>query len=221
MYPGGAPAGADARSHAAAVGGLCNRGPGQYQFPARRQFRHFSRCTMPRWMVPRRWRRYTPCDLQPRAAGVSPLPTGRARPGPMSLLGRAYINRLSSPTRWLQAVRDILPIPARLRQGFRSIDCSRPTPGAVPVSMAPFRRTGWWRRGFQAGRGAGDQGQRGRCDDQRRDGDGGRRRPAQIPGGQRASCLNSPHGDDSRQLPQRGEREAGGNLVTAMSLAIQ
>jgi WS/DGAT/MGAT family acyltransferase len=43
----------------------------------------------------------------------------RANPGSLELLGRAYLNRLRSPARWWQAARDIAPIPGRLRQGFR------------------------------------------------------------------------------------------------------
>jgi len=42
-----------------------------------------------------------------------------ANPGPLELFGRAYLNRLRSPARWAKAVQDILPIPGRLRQGFR------------------------------------------------------------------------------------------------------
>ena len=43
----------------------------------------------------------------------------QSNPGSLALFGRAYINRLRSPARWLQAVRDIAPIPGRLRRGFK------------------------------------------------------------------------------------------------------
>ena len=43
----------------------------------------------------------------------------RAHPGPLELFARSYVNRLRSPARWLKAVRDIAPIPGRIRQGFK------------------------------------------------------------------------------------------------------
>ena len=60
-------------------------------------------------------------DLRPRPAREEAAPAYRPRPRPASLdlLGRAYLHRLQSPGRWLRAVRDILPIPGRLRSGFR------------------------------------------------------------------------------------------------------
>ena len=53
-----------------------------------------------------------------RRRSVPAAPT-YANPGPLELFGRAYLNRLRSPARWLKAAQDILPIPGRLRQGFR------------------------------------------------------------------------------------------------------
>ncbi|MEE4145341.1 MAG: wax ester/triacylglycerol synthase family O-acyltransferase [Halieaceae bacterium] len=60
-------------------------------------------------------------DRQPRPAKeTSPRAyQPRPQPGPLNLFGRAYVNRLRSPGRWLRAARDILPIPGRLRSGFR------------------------------------------------------------------------------------------------------
>lgn len=40
-------------------------------------------------------------------------------PTPMQLFARGYINRLRSPARWVKALRDIAPIPGRIRQGLR------------------------------------------------------------------------------------------------------
>ncbi len=49
-----------------------------------------------------------------------PVHTPSPAPGPASLFGRAYLNRLRSPSRWLQAVRDIAPIPGRIREGLKA-----------------------------------------------------------------------------------------------------
>jgi diacylglycerol O-acyltransferase len=43
----------------------------------------------------------------------------QSNPGSLSLLGQAYMNRMRSPARWLKAVRGIAPIPGRIRQGFK------------------------------------------------------------------------------------------------------
>ena len=51
----------------------------------------------------------------PAAAAYSPRPS----PGALGLLRRAYLHRLRSPARWLQAARDLAPVPGRLRSGFR------------------------------------------------------------------------------------------------------
>ena len=60
-------------------------------------------------------------DTAPGPSRPAPAPaySPRPRPGSLNLLGRAYVNRLRSPGRWLRAVQDVLPIPGRLRQGFR------------------------------------------------------------------------------------------------------
>ena len=60
-------------------------------------------------------------DEKPRRGKVPPSANYQAQsnPGSLALLGRAYINRLRSPARWLKAARDIAPIPGRLRQGFK------------------------------------------------------------------------------------------------------
>jgi len=60
-------------------------------------------------------------DRRPRPDQEASAPAyrPRPRPGSLDLLGRAAVNRLRSPTRWWRAVQDILPIPARLREGFR------------------------------------------------------------------------------------------------------
>lgn len=60
-------------------------------------------------------------DGTPRPRKTRPVSTWQPQPEPgqLELLGRAYLNRLRSPARWLRAVRDIVPIPGRLRQGFR------------------------------------------------------------------------------------------------------
>lgn len=41
-------------------------------------------------------------------------------PRPLQLFARSYLNRLRSPARWLQAVRDIAPIPGRIREGLKA-----------------------------------------------------------------------------------------------------
>ena len=60
-------------------------------------------------------------DARPRAG--SPGRTGRnpqlSNPGKLELLGRAYLNQLRSPARWARALRQVAPIPGRLRQGAR------------------------------------------------------------------------------------------------------
>ena len=56
-----------------------------------------------------------PRPVKEAAAVYRPRPL----PGPLNLFGRAYVNRLRSPGRWLRAVQDILPIAGRLRSGFR------------------------------------------------------------------------------------------------------
>ena len=162
-------------------------------------------------------------DLQPRAAGVEPPPAyrPRPRPGPMSLLGRAYINRLSSPTRWLQAVRDILPIPARLRQGFRehrlqSPHARRSTRFNGPISPHRVVEARFFKldevRAIKAS--AGDV----TINDVM----------VTVVAGALRKYLEAkgelPEFSPMAMIPvsfrSEGEREAGGNLVTAMSLAI-
>jgi len=60
-------------------------------------------------------------DAQPKPSksnspgGYEPRPI----PGSLELFRRAYVNRLRSPGRWLKAVRDIAPIAGRLRRGFK------------------------------------------------------------------------------------------------------
>jgi diacylglycerol O-acyltransferase len=59
---------------------------------------------------------------QTQKPGRTPLPVEYkpvAGPGALGLFGRAYMNRLRSPSRWLRAVRHIAPIPGRLRKGYR------------------------------------------------------------------------------------------------------
>lgn len=60
-------------------------------------------------------------DTSPARGQSSADAIYRPRPNPSAttLLGRAYINRLRSPARWFRAVQDMAPIPGRLRQGFR------------------------------------------------------------------------------------------------------
>jgi WS/DGAT/MGAT family acyltransferase len=60
-------------------------------------------------------------DAKPRSKSVAVEPVARpaGKPGSMELFGRAYLNRLRSPARWLKAVRDIAPIPGRIRQGLK------------------------------------------------------------------------------------------------------
>ena len=43
----------------------------------------------------------------------------QTNPGRLAILGQAGINRLRSPARWLKAVQGLAPIPGRLRQGFK------------------------------------------------------------------------------------------------------
>lgn len=60
-------------------------------------------------------------DTTPRAGKTSAVDAYQPKPQPrsMELLRRAYFNRLRSPGRWLQAVRDLAPIPGRLQRGFK------------------------------------------------------------------------------------------------------
>jgi diacylglycerol O-acyltransferase len=61
-------------------------------------------------------------DPAPRPGTRGKVPAFQARPGAgsLELLRRAYFNRLRSPARWARAVRDLAPIPGRLREGFRT-----------------------------------------------------------------------------------------------------
>lgn len=61
-------------------------------------------------------------DPQPKSKVRADSPPYRPRPGAgsLALLRRAYLNRLRSPARWARAVRDLAPIPGRLREGFRA-----------------------------------------------------------------------------------------------------
>jgi diacylglycerol O-acyltransferase len=43
----------------------------------------------------------------------------QTNPSGLKMFGQAYINRLRSPARWLKAAREIAPIPGRIRQGFK------------------------------------------------------------------------------------------------------
>jgi len=43
----------------------------------------------------------------------------QANPSAVNLFGRAYLNRLRSPARWLKAIQGVAPIPGRLRRGFK------------------------------------------------------------------------------------------------------
>ena len=43
----------------------------------------------------------------------------QSNPGAFTLLRKAYFNRLRSPARWLKAVKDIAPIAGRIRQGLK------------------------------------------------------------------------------------------------------
>jgi WS/DGAT/MGAT family acyltransferase len=60
-------------------------------------------------------------DDKPQAKKVSEKPEHQSpsNPGSLELLGRAYVNRLRSPSRWLNAVREITPIPGRVRRGLK------------------------------------------------------------------------------------------------------
>ena len=64
---------------------------------------------------------YSLHDLSPRPNRTSfPVFEPRPAPRPLQLFGRGYLNRLRSPARWLQAVRDIAPIPGRIREGLKA-----------------------------------------------------------------------------------------------------
>jgi diacylglycerol O-acyltransferase / wax synthase len=56
---------------------------------------------------------------RPKATRFPPFEP-RPAPSPLQLLGRGYLNRLRSPARWLQAARDIAPIPGRIREGLKA-----------------------------------------------------------------------------------------------------
>jgi len=56
---------------------------------------------------------------RPRKNEVSDDYTPQATPTAMNLFTRAYINRLRSPARWLKAIREIAPIPGRIRRGLK------------------------------------------------------------------------------------------------------
>ena len=52
---------------------------------------------------------------KPRGSSYQP----QENPGSLKMLGQASINRLRSPARWLRAARGIAPIAGRIRQGFK------------------------------------------------------------------------------------------------------
>lgn len=56
---------------------------------------------------------------RPKPSRGEPDYQPRPDPGALGLLRRAYLHRLRSPQRWLQAARDIAPIPGRLREAFK------------------------------------------------------------------------------------------------------
>ena len=63
---------------------------------------------------------YSLHDRSPkRSKKKVPAFVSRTAPGSLELFGRGYLNRLRSPARWVQALRDIAPIPGRIRQGLR------------------------------------------------------------------------------------------------------
>ncbi len=61
---------------------------------------------------------HDPTPKAPKTPTVEPYQP-QTNPSPLKMFGRAYINRLRSPARWLKAVREIAPIPGRIRQGLK------------------------------------------------------------------------------------------------------
>ena len=55
----------------------------------------------------------------PRREAVAATSAPDARPGALELFGRSYLNRLRSPARWLKAAKDIAPAVGRIREGYR------------------------------------------------------------------------------------------------------
>ena len=154
---------------------------------------------------------------EPPAAAYEPRP----RPGSLQLLGRAYVNRLRSPTRWLRAVQDILPIPGRLRSGFREHRLQPPKARhstrfngpisphrAVEARFFPLDEV----RSIKAAAGTVT------INDVMVTVVAGALRKYLEAKGERPEF--SPMAMIPVSFRSDGEREAGGNLVTAMSLAI-